>query len=366
MSASKETTLKLVAAYMSYSALDASIEITTNKFSGLTINENSAQTAGAENDVNAQRLAFMGEDSGDNSKEEINQNLMDKTFLVSQHATIADFSVFSCVYSHMKTLSDIERATYNYFSRWFDLVQHLVPESTLNSAGLQLIQINLDIKPEVSPVPEKKEKEQKPATEGANKKEKKKEKKQSEKRQPEKKEPAAPLAPSMIDLRVGHIIKVEKHPDADSLYVEQIELGEAEPRTVVSGLVKHMTIEEMLNRKVILVCNLKPAAMRGVKSFAMVLCANINNPDGTSKVEFIEPPADSKPGDIARFEGYEQNEPEALLNPKKKIWEAIQPGFITSENLEAGWTNPADNKFHRLNVNGNPCKSKSIAGGSMK
>lgn len=75
-------------------------------------------------------------------------------------------------------------------------------------------------------------------------------------------------APWMIDLRVGTIIDgmclaafrlvvdhveyilievyriVKLHPDADSLYVETIDIGEAEPRTVVSGLVKYIPIEQ--------------------------------------------------------------------------------------------------------------------------
>ena len=87
--------------------------------------------------------------------------------------------------------------------------------------------------------------------------------------------PAGPATPQpwQIDLRVGRILNVEKHPDADSLYVETVDVGEAEPRTVVSGLVKHIPIEEMENRWLVCVCNLKPATMRGVKSFAMVLAA---------------------------------------------------------------------------------------------
>lgn len=48
-----------------------------------------------------------------------------------------------------------------------------------------------------------------------------------------------------LDLRIGKIINVKKHPDADSLYVEEVELGETQPRTVVSGLVKHIPIEEV-------------------------------------------------------------------------------------------------------------------------
>jgi aminoacyl tRNA synthase complex-interacting multifunctional protein 1 len=81
--------------------------------------------------------------------------------------------------------------------------------------------------------------------------------------------------PHMVDLRVGKIVDVQRHPDADSLYVEQIDVGEAEPRTVVSGLVKYVPIEEMRGKLLVTVCNLKPANMRGVKSFAMVLCVSL-------------------------------------------------------------------------------------------
>lgn len=52
---------------------------------------------------------------------------------------------------------------------------------------------------------------------------------------------------SRLDLRVGRIITAEKHPDADSLYVEQVDVGEADPRTVVSGLVKHIPLDQVMN-----------------------------------------------------------------------------------------------------------------------
>ncbi|CAI8005681.1 Aminoacyl tRNA synthase complex-interacting multifunctional protein 1 [Geodia barretti] len=56
-----------------------------------------------------------------------------------------------------------------------------------------------------------------------------------------------------------------KHPDpsVSSLYVEKVDIGEKEPRTVVSGLAKHLTLEELRDRKVVLLCNLKPANMKG-------------------------------------------------------------------------------------------------------
>jgi len=48
-----------------------------------------------------------------------------------------------------------------------------------------------------------------------------------------------------LDIRVGKIVKAEKHPKADALYVEEIDVGGGEIRTVVSGLVKYIPLEEM-------------------------------------------------------------------------------------------------------------------------
>ncbi|KAI9337989.1 tRNA synthetases class I, catalytic domain-containing protein [Obelidium mucronatum] len=138
---------------------------------------------------------------------------------------------------------------------------------------------------------------------------------------------------SKLDIVVGKIIDVQNHPDADSLYVEKIDCGEAEPRTVVSGLRKFMTLDEMKDKTILVLKNLKPAAMRGVKSHAMVLCAS--NADHT-KVEFLIPPAGSVPGDRVYFEGHEGT-PEEQLNPKKKVWETVQPEFKTRDDLVAVW-----------------------------
>ena len=53
------------------------------------------------------------------------------------------------------------------------------------------------------------------------------------------------ISVSRLDIPVGLIKKVQKHPDADSLYVEEIDVGEESPRTIVSGLVKYIPLEEM-------------------------------------------------------------------------------------------------------------------------
>ncbi|KAF6778316.1 hypothetical protein AHF37_02046 [Paragonimus kellicotti] len=77
-----------------------------------------------------------------------------------------------------------------------------------------------------------------------------------------------------LDMRVGRIVEVQQHPDADSLYVEKVDLGEGRLRTVVSGLVKFVPIEALQDRVGIFMCNLKPAKMRGVESEAMLMCAS--------------------------------------------------------------------------------------------
>ncbi|KAF8158287.1 hypothetical protein B0H34DRAFT_846140 [Crassisporium funariophilum] len=173
--------------------------------------------------------------------------------------------------------------------------------------------------------------------------------------------------PSMIDLRVGHIVDVAKHPDADGLYVEQIDLGEETgPRTVVSGLVNYIPIEQMRNKYLVAVCNLKPASMRGVKSFAMVLCATSKEgKDGG--IELIQPPLGSKPGDRVYFEGeeFEAATPLAQLNPKKKIFERIQPGFITLDTKEAAWINPVTKSVHKIRTASGVCVAPTLIGASL-
>jgi aminoacyl tRNA synthase complex-interacting multifunctional protein 1 len=140
----------------------------------------------------------------------------------------------------------------------------------------------------------------------------------------DKQESPAPEADvSRLDLRVGRIVGAKKHPDADSLYVEEVDVGEDKSRTVVSGLVKYVKLEELEKRLVVLLCNLKPAKMRGVTSQAMVMCAS--TPD---KVELLVPPEGSVPGDRVGCEGF-PGDPDAELNPKKKIWETVAPHLRT-------------------------------------
>ena len=147
--------------------------------------------------------------------------------------------------------------------------------------------------------------------------------------------------PSRLDIRIGKIVEVSRHPDAESLYIEKIDLNEeGGNRTIVSGmyaikeslyeidfniqmrrdtyyfektnftipilgLVDFVPIEEMQDRLVVVLCNLKPAKLKGVESKGMVLCASVTKEDDTKSVEPLLPPVGALPGDRVHVEGYE-------------------------------------------------------------
>jgi methionyl-tRNA synthetase len=82
---------------------------------------------------------------------------------------------------------------------------------------------------------------------------------------------------SSLNLVVGKIVDIKEHPDSDKMFVEQIDIGENEPIQIVSGLKKYYTLDEMKNKKVVVLLNLKPAKLRGVKSNGMVLVSELED-----------------------------------------------------------------------------------------
>jgi methionyl-tRNA synthetase len=99
-----------------------------------------------------------------------------------------------------------------------------------------------------------------------------------------------------LDLRVAQIVKIERHPKADKLYIETLEIA-GEERIIVSGLVPFYREEELLGKRIIVAYNLKPAKLRGVESRGMLLAASDKNgmapgvsaPDGTvERVEVLD------------------------------------------------------------------------------
>uniref|UniRef100_A0A4W4G7B1 Tyrosine--tRNA ligase n=1 Tax=Electrophorus electricus TaxID=8005 RepID=A0A4W4G7B1_ELEEL len=109
------------------------------------------------------------------------------------------------------------------------------------------------------------------------------------------------IIPSRLDLRVGKIVSVQKHPDADSLYLEKIDIGEEQPRT----------------------------------SQAMLLCASVEGEP--RQVEPLDPPEGSAPGDRVYVEGYESGKPDDELKSKKNVFEKLRVDLKISAECVAKW-----------------------------
>lgn len=321
----------------------------------------------------------------------LNNNLRTKTFIVGHTPAKVDLDVFAQVLPVARQWKlPEEYAQFRHILRWADLVQNIlveVPESEKLNVNLDT-EVPREIKGKKKPAKDAAKdapmeaapaKAEKPAAQGEKKEKKplteeekkasaeaakaKKAAKAKAKAEQQAKQAAAavPPNPGMIDFRVGFIQKAVKHPDADSLYMSTIDMGDAEgPRTVCSGLVKYIPLEQMQERYVVVVANLKPVSMRGVKSCAMVLCAS-----NADTVEFVDPPAGSKPGDKIFFEGYNAT-PEKQLNPKKKVWETVQPGFSTNDNFEVTYTVEGKEPARLVNEKGELCKNKTLVKAEVK
>ncbi|MBQ8560967.1 MAG: methionine--tRNA ligase, partial [Spirochaetaceae bacterium] len=91
-----------------------------------------------------------------------------------------------------------------------------------------------------------------------------------------------------IALKTALIKKVERHPDADKLYVETLDDGSGAERVILSGLVPYLTPEQLLGKTVVIAHNLKPRKMRGIESQGMLLAADYTDDSGKECVEVLD------------------------------------------------------------------------------
>ena len=120
--------------------------------------------------------------------------------------------------------------------------------------------------------------------------------------QPQPVQPSQPMQPQpppqtvsfaefkKLDIRVALVKSVQEHPNAQKLYVLKIDIG-GEERQIVAGLRPYYTPEQLTGRRVVVICNLEPAMLRGVQSQGMLLAAA----DG-ARVMALQPDSDAAPG----------------------------------------------------------------------
>ena len=116
---------------------------------------------------------------------------------------------------------------------------------------------------------------------------------------------------SKLDLRIARIEEVREHPSADKLYVLDIDVGELGKRRIVAGIKPWYEKEKLVGKKIVIVANLKPAVIRGIRSQGMLLAADDGTPSMLSPsdepgervfMEGIEP----EPADMVDFKEFEK------------------------------------------------------------
>jgi methionyl-tRNA synthetase len=78
-----------------------------------------------------------------------------------------------------------------------------------------------------------------------------------------------------VDLRVGLVLSAERVKGADKLMHMKIDIGEAQPRTIVAGIAEAYAPEQLIGRKVVIVVNLQPRKLRGIESNGMIVAASV-------------------------------------------------------------------------------------------
>ncbi|KAK5165511.1 G4 quadruplex nucleic acid binding protein [Saxophila tyrrhenica] len=393
--------------------------------------------------ITSHHIASSTEDSAKTSERlsTLNTHLSTRTTLLGSKPSIADVALYARMAPVVKDWSDEQRTGeqgYHHIVRHLDFVQNApmfgLKLSDSDKANIDPSKVVSPIKPvDAKAEKERKKKEKALASAGADtaaaaggtvtnaassdaqnaekgksKKEKAKDlgdrvatavgaevpgvskKKEKAPKQPKNAPaPEKPFSPALIDLRVGHILKAEQHPNADSLYVSTIACGDAPGtdntseyegkvvRTVCSGLNGLVPLEEMQGRKIVAVCNLKPVTMRGIKSAAMVLAASPRLAPGETDnhagpVELVNPPTGAEAGERVFFEGWE-GEPEPVLNPKKKVWDDCQVGFTTTEDKVVAFDASAVEKLKesgkgvaQLKTKEGVCTVKSLSGATVR
>ncbi|MDR1985538.1 MAG: methionine--tRNA ligase [Treponema sp.] len=165
-------------------------------------------------------------------------------------------------------------------------------------------------------------------------------------------EPRVPGFAQTLDLRVAQIIKIERHPKADKLYIETLEIA-GEERVIVSGLVPFYTPEELLGKRIILAYNLKPAKLRGVESRGMLLAASAMDAEGREQVEVLDA-GETPTGTRVGLEGTEPGTP-----PQEIDLAAFGAVPLTVEQYTVASGGKA------LLLNGKPLRTKVLVSGEV-
>ena len=232
----------------------------------------------AQNEVDMW-LRFSSQEIVDAHLIALNEILLAKTFLVGNSISLADYSVFVAT-------ANLDLSKFSNVVRWFKHVQSVskpVPEikvcSVFSFAPTFIPVPSAD--GDVSKVPES---AATPAASAApasavavpdNKKAKEGKAKDTDKSRPvpaaaATEDTSSALDPTKLEIRCGVVLKCWNHPDSEKLLCEEIDMGNGDVRQIASGIRPFYAAEQLVGKKVVVLCNLKERSIGGFKSQVLV------------------------------------------------------------------------------------------------
>lgn len=134
-----------------------------------------------------------------------------------------------------------------------------------------------------------------------------------------------------LDIRVGRIVEVKPLKSNDRFYVEKVDVGNDEILEMVMEHQPWYAEEELMDRKVMVLCNEKTVKVEKVRSHGHILHATNSNGD----IELVEPPEDAEIGDRLYADGEDVVEPVSAIHSKKmKLWDTISKELMTDSRRE--------------------------------
>ncbi|KAF4315596.1 hypothetical protein BBO99_00009444 [Phytophthora kernoviae] len=142
---------------------------------------------------------------------------------------------------------------------------------------------------------------------------------------------SSPIVFSQLDLRVGKIIEVKPHPNSERHYLEKVDIGKGEELDMVMEHTPFFSEEELLDRKVVVLCNLKMVKVVRTRSTGSILL--MASDKGT--VELLDPSPEAEIGERVYASGEELQEPVTPIQMKKnKVWDTLYKSIKTNNKCE--------------------------------
>ncbi|KAK8794607.1 hypothetical protein WA158_001588 [Blastocystis sp. Blastoise] len=257
---------------------------------------------------------FVQEIQFEKAANEMNSTLLTQSFIsLPNTITLADYVLYFALYNHLVNIQD--PTNYLNIFRWYNYVQHTSEVENAENHH-PLLPFDVTKRYHVKNIKKAEKAAKAPKQQGDKPKEEKKEEAKVDEN-----------VISKLDIRVGRLLKVWPHPDSDKLYCEHVDVGEETYREIGSGIRPFHTQEEMENRLVCVLCNLKPRKLAGFSSNGMLLCACI---DDHTRGSLVNPPEGAKVGERVIFPGMEGEPATPAQLQKKKFLEAVLPDLKTN------------------------------------